>query len=63
MADEELEGLVWDWKEKSEYFVSSSLEYCPAKVPVVGDGRTLEEEKRTGESRRIEGLKEGGKER
>lgn len=35
MDEEELEGLVWDWKEKSENSVFSSLK----KLPVVGDGR------------------------
>lgn len=38
--DEELEVLVWDWKEKSENLLSSSLEDSPAKLPVVGDGRS-----------------------
>lgn len=41
MEDEESEGLVWvDWKEKSENLLSSSLGGIPAKLPVVGDGRT-----------------------
>jgi hypothetical protein len=62
MAEEDSESRVWDWKEKSEYFLSSSLN-GPVNVPVVGDGKTLEEAKRTGESSRTEGLKEGGKER
>lgn len=58
MDEEELEGLVWDWKEKSENSVSSSLK----KFPVVGDGRALDKAKR-GESRRAEGVRFGGSER
>lgn len=61
--DEEDAALLWKEKSLKTFFLSSSLGLfiSPANAPVVGDdGRIFEVEKKTGESNRIEGLKEGG---